>query len=156
MKKTGIVLAAAAVLIGVSICLIGVAHSDTNTNVASDSLKRLCESIVSQAGRGEKKGFDLFRENMAFRPTTALDKELYDSAARRQMAEMLDFQEKCGSFLGCELAEEKNLTSTLRRYVYLTKYERSVMRWTFVFYRPHEEWKILSLRFKDLASDPLP
>jgi hypothetical protein len=156
MKKIGVVLVAIAALVGVSICLAGVAHSHADTNVAPDSLKQLCESIVSQSSRGEKKGFDLFLENMACRPTSPLDKELFNAAARRQMAEMLDFQEKCGAFLGCELAEEKDLTGTLRRCIYVAKYERNVMRWTFIFYRPHDDWKILSVRFKDLASDPLP
>jgi hypothetical protein len=152
MNKIGIAIAGVVVLVGVSFCLSGVAHSDAGA--APDPLKQLCESIIDQAARGEKKGFDLFQENMANRPTTTFDKELWNASARRQLGEMGEFQEKFGPFLGCEQMEEKNLTSTLRRYVYLAKYERNVVRWTFVFYRPHDEWKILAGKFRDIDNDP--
>jgi hypothetical protein len=156
MNKIGIALAGIALLVGVSICLTGAAHSDAGADAAPDKLRQLCENILNQSSRGEKKGFDLVAENMAYRATSILDKEIWNASAHRQIGEMLDFQGKYGAFLGCELAEEKNFTSTLRRYVYLAKYEQNVMCWTFTFYRPHDEWKILGVRYKDLQSDPLP
>jgi len=156
MHKIGIALAGAAFLVGLSICLAGAGRSDARANAAPDSLKQLCENIVNQASRGEKKGFDLLTENMAYRATSTLDKELWNANAQRQIAELFDFQGKCGAFLACELVEEKDLAASLRRYVFLAKYEQNVMRWTFLFYRPHDEWKILGARYKDLTNDPLP
>ena len=156
MNKIAIALAGTALLVGLSICLTGAAHLDAGTNVAPDHLKQLCENIVTQVGSGDKKGFALVAAHRINPAKTAQDRERENFEAQALVRDAVEFQEKCGVFLGCEYVEEKNLSSSLCRYTYLAKYEENAALWTFVFYRPHDEWKILWMKWTALASDPLP
>ena len=58
--------------------------------------------------------------------------------------------------LAANWPKQKELSGSVRLCVYMAKYEQIAIRWTFVFYRPHDKWKILSVRFKDLLGDLFP
>ena len=153
MNKTAMALISVIVLLGLSLGLSGAANSKVSTSPAPDAPKKLCERIVDQTSHGKRKGLDLITENMAYSPTSALGKELQEAHTRQQVGMALDVQEKYGSYLGCELADERNLSGSLRKYVYMAKFERGVMRWTFICYRPHDTWKILGVIYKDVVND---
>jgi hypothetical protein len=156
MNKIVIALASVVVLVGVSLCLSSVTHPDAVAKVPSDSLQQVCESIVNHASRGERQSLDLTNANSAWQPTSALDKELQVARWQNQTTQLVDFQRRFGPFLGCELAEQKDLSDSLRTCVYIAKYEQNTMRWTFILYRPHDKWRILGIRFKDLMGDLFP
>lgn len=56
--------------------------------------------------------------------------------------------------IGWELVREYRVNETLRRYVYLIKYEKGVLCWQFMFYRPHDVWRLDSCPFNSNL-DPL-
>jgi hypothetical protein len=156
MNKIGIVLAGIVVLVGVSLCLSSVTHSRAAAKESPDSLHQRCESLITRSARGDKDVLIFVNQNFASPPTSAWQKELQEAASRNQAAQLVDFQKEYGSFLGCELSEQKDLSGSVRLCVYMARYEKNVIRWTFVCYRPHGEWKFLAVRFKPLTADLFP
>jgi hypothetical protein len=59
------------------------------------------------------------------------------------------FRGTYGEPLGWELVQENRANETLRRYVYLFKYETNVLCWAFIFYRPHNDWKLISWHYSE-------
>ena len=61
--------------------------------------------------------------------------------------------ERNGNSVGFELVREIKLGSSLARYVYLHKFEKSVLRWQFDWYRAADHWRIVYFNFDDKARD---
>jgi hypothetical protein len=141
MHKTGIILFAIAVFVGPSICLTGSASSDAGKSIVADDLKPVCENFIRQISHGDKDAFNLIWKNMVTPPEASAGRE---TEAQRQAEELRFAEGRYGKYLGCELVQEKNSGNSLRKYVYLAKYEKNVLQWTVILYRPHGEWKILS------------
>jgi hypothetical protein len=156
MNRIGIALAGAVVLVGGSYCVSSVAHSSNAVKTPPDGLAQVCENVVISASRGEKSALDLTNENSAWRPKSAWEKELQEVRYQNQLRDLAGFQERFGAFLGCEFVEQKDLSASVRICTYLAKYEQITIRWTFLLYRPHDKWKILNVRFKDLMTDLFP
>ncbi|MFZ1933732.1 MAG: hypothetical protein WCB27_01760 [Thermoguttaceae bacterium] len=156
MNRVGAVLASVIVLAGIPLCLSSVTHSEPAAKESTDGLHQMCESFVTHATRGDKDLLALFNENAPWQPATGWRKELQEATSRNQMAQLADLQRQYGAFLGYELSEQKDLSGSVRICVYIARYERNAIRWTFVCYRPHDKWKILSARFKDLLGDLFP
>jgi hypothetical protein len=142
-----------AILVGLSLCLTGVANSKATAIPSPEAPKKLCEQIVDQASRGERKGFDLIVGNLACGPTSSLDKELVITHTREEVGKALNVLEKYGKYLGYELAEEHSLGASLRKCIYMAKFERGAMRWTFICYRPRDTWRIVGVTYRDVAND---
>jgi hypothetical protein len=115
----------------------------------ADDLKQVCKDGVTQASRLDVKGFALLWQNTASAPASA---EEQDTQAHGQIQQLQVFQEQFGAFLSCELAEEKKATDSLRRYIYLVKYEKNVICWSFILYKAQDQWKILYFNWTDNAA----
>jgi hypothetical protein len=51
--------------------------------------------------------------------------------------------------LGIEKIREEDLSPSLKRLVYLQKFEKYPVAWEFYFYKPKDDWVINTLNFKD-------
>jgi hypothetical protein len=155
MNKIGIALAAVVFLVGVSFCLSSVTHSEpaAKEKDSPDSLHQMCESLITRTVRGDIDVLAFLNHNSTWQPSSAWQKELQEATSRNQAAQLVDFQKEYGAFLGCELSEQKDLSGSVRLCTYMARYERNVIRWTSVCYRPHSEWKFLAVRFKPVMAD---
>ncbi|MEO1022182.1 MAG: hypothetical protein AAFW89_06515 [Bacteroidota bacterium] len=52
-----------------------------------------------------------------------------------------------GTYYGYELIVEKKLGDSFALQSYLVKYDRQPIRFTFLFYRPNEEWMLYSFQY---------
>ncbi len=59
------------------------------------------------------------------------------------------YADKFGFPIGFEFIKEEKIGDFLIRYTYLEKYETSLLRWTFVFYKPKGEWLFNSLSWDE-------
>jgi hypothetical protein len=57
-----------------------------------------------------------------------------------------------GTPIGIEKVREEELSPSLKRLVYLQKFERYPVAWEFYFYKPKDRWVINTLNFKDKVS----
>ncbi len=54
-----------------------------------------------------------------------------------------------GKPIGTEKADESDLTPSVKRLIYIQKFETQPTLWTFYFYRAHDEWMITGISFTD-------
>jgi hypothetical protein len=54
-----------------------------------------------------------------------------------------------GTPIGLEKIWEEDLSPSLKRIVYLQKFEKYPVAWEFFFYKPKDAWVINTLNFKD-------
>ena len=54
-----------------------------------------------------------------------------------------------GGFVGTEKLAEQVLGASLKTVIYMVKYERQPLRFTFQFYKPREEWMIYNFSFDE-------
>jgi hypothetical protein len=57
-----------------------------------------------------------------------------------------------GTPLGLEKIWEEDLSPSLKRLVYLQKFEKYPVVWEFYFYKPKDRWVINTLKFQDQVS----
>jgi len=60
-----------------------------------------------------------------------------------------------GQQLGVEKIEEQDLSPSVKRLVYIQKFEEFPVAWEFYFYKAHGQWSLLALNFKDQVSSIL-
>lgn len=54
-----------------------------------------------------------------------------------------------GTPIGIEKIREEDLSPSLKRIVYIQKFERYPVAWEFYFYKPKDKWMINTLNFRD-------
>lgn len=55
--------------------------------------------------------------------------------------------EQGGAYNGYELITEKGVGGTLKLLSYLVKYDKQPVRFTFIYYKPKDVWKIYTFQF---------
>jgi hypothetical protein len=60
-----------------------------------------------------------------------------------------------GKPIGFEKIREDDLSPSVKRLVYVQKFEGLPVAWEFYFYKPHEAWLINTIRFKDQVASIL-
>ena len=65
----------------------------------------------------------------------------------KQKLDSLDFS--IGKYLGKELISEKSATPSLVVYSFLVKHENQPVRFTFMFYKPENEWELYRFNYDD-------
>ena len=108
--------------------------------------KAICESVLGSFTENK------FVDAIAVSRTAWLT-PLGDSEWSRIASKIyLDFQTTKaarGKPIGWELVREQRVNETLRRYIYLVKYESGAVCWEFIFYRPHDAWRLWTYDYSD-------
>lgn len=86
--------------------------------------------------------FDALFENSGFAELKLQDLTTLKSQTRMAMG-------LYGKPIGLEKIWEEDLSPSLKRIVYLQKFERYPVVWEFYFYKPGDTWVINTLNFKD-------
>jgi hypothetical protein len=99
----------------------------------------LCEESLKSIANGDiQGGFAVFRKHQLRQHAD----EEWDLVVRGTAQQVSMAIAKLGKPLGYELVRESKVNNSLRKYIYLVKYERDVQRWVFVLYRPDNAWKL--------------
>lgn len=70
-------------------------------------------------------------------------------------ARILQIIELIGGYHGEEFITKEYYGSSFVSYIYVMKYDRQPIRFTFDFYKPNDTWFIFSFRFDDSLNDDL-
>lgn len=65
------------------------------------------------------------------------------------------YKELLGTYYGHEFIAESRLGECFSVYVFLAKYDRQPLRFTFEFYKPKDEWIVYSFQFDDNFDDDM-
>jgi hypothetical protein len=113
---------------------------------------------VAPAGAQQQGPADItkkFFEVYASKPMDAIDFVFSDVKHDKQVSDDITAIKKNlkvtidqdGSYSGYELITEKGVGGTLKLLSYLVKYDRQPVRFTFIFYKPKDVWKIYTFQF---------
>jgi len=81
------------------------------------------------------------------------DRKPLDMAALK--GQLKEIKKIYGQDFGVELVEDIELSPSLRRLIYIQKFNDSPVVWRFYFYKPKDRWMITSLNFQEQVSEVL-
>lgn len=129
-----------------AIAAVIAAAFNLNPSGATDDAKNLCDEVLNFLGQKEyAKCFSSIREQSL----NPMSDDEFNDWSNAQSRSLEAFNTKYGSLIGNELVEEKKFNETLRKYIYITKYDKTILCWSFIFYRPHDKWKVLTFNFNN-------
>ena len=126
-------------------------------------LVSLFMSIGLQAQTQERnitaKFFQLFEKD----PSEAVDYiyslnkwiDLKSDAVLNVKGKLGQYKDLLGAYHGHEFIAESRLGDCFSVYVFLAKYDRQPLRFTFEFYKPKDEWIVYSFQFEDNFDDDM-
>ncbi len=105
------------------------------------------------------KFFQLFEQD----PAQAVDYvyglnkwiDLKSDAVLNVKGKLNQYRELLGAYQGHEFIAESRLGECFSVYVFLAKYDRQPLRFTFEFYKPKNEWIVYSFQFDDNFDDDM-
>ena len=108
-------------------------------------VQNLCENALSHVVNG-----DLETGIAALRPyATSISKEDVDSLENHLLGQETTIRESYGDAIGYVLITKENVKDTILKTVYVVKYERHLIRWTFIFYKPYDSWILDYFNYDD-------
>ena len=98
-------------------------------------LQTLVKEIMTDISKGETgKGLDLMA------PYLVIPQNEFEVTKKQILIQAPLLQEQFGRSLSTEYIRTDKVGSSLIRVIYLQKYEKKVMSWTFYFYKPKDQW----------------
>ncbi|WP_345212385.1 hypothetical protein [Mucilaginibacter gynuensis] len=146
MKKTALVLALFCFLLG------GSAYAQTTADAAKP------QGTVTGATTLIDKFFKAYGKESTNAAVMGLFKtnKLVDSTKLVDLVSKIDAERALlGDYHGKELIVQKKASGSLVLYSYLVKHEKQPVRFTFMFYKPKNEWMIYRLYFDDQVETEL-
>ncbi len=132
--------------------LAAVALADSQTLPAlhtEKDVQNLCENALSHIVNG-----DVAQAITTLRPyATSISKDDVDSLESHLLGQASTIRESYGDAIGYVLISKENLKDTLLKEVYIVKYERHLIRWSFIFYKPYDAWILDFFNYDDSVED---
>jgi hypothetical protein len=134
----------------IAVCLAAVpalaAFSQRAAPLRSDrDIQTLCEETLANVVAG-----DVSRGIGALRPyATGISVEDVDSLETQLRAQAATITKNYGDPLGFAFISGENLRDTVMRLVYIVKYQRHMIRWSFIFYKPVDSWILDYVNYDD-------
>jgi len=121
-----------------------------NTNLNADTLKDineikdLTEKIMTFVGKGETiKGLDLMS------PYLIIPKSEFETTKNQLAMQEPIYKSRFGKTLGVEHISTEEVGESLIKIIYIHKFEKHVMKWSFYYYKPNDLWILNTFRTID-------
>lgn len=107
------------------------------------------QALCEQALAGIQAG--AFVQGIAvLRPyATSISTEDVDSLEKQLGEQAPTIRKNYGDAIGFLFISKETLANTVLKLVYLVKYERHIIRWTFIFYKPVDSWVLDYFNYDD-------
>jgi len=116
------------------------------TEALSDEaeMRRLTEAVMQSVSS------NLWKEGLLqLRPYTLNPVAEFDSELGQVELQVPVIAQRFGQAIGYDFVERHELGDSLMRYDYVQKFEKHVMSWHFIFYKPKDRWLLNSWSFSD-------
>lgn len=114
------------------------------------------------APKGAMSFIDMFFKKYKTSPDSAIDyifatNKLFTNLAQINAvkAKLDSGQAALGKYLGKELISQKSVSPGFVGYTYLAKHENEPIRFTFIFYKPQNDWILYRFNFDDAIDTEL-
>jgi len=133
------------VSLGLCILLAMFCTSVRAASLATEAEARaLAESVMVELAAGRvMKGLERLR------PYNVYPKEEFDAMLAKTQEQLPAMQQRFGAPIGWDFVIVEKVGDSLRQYVFLQKFERLVMVWRFIFYRPRDQWLLNTFYYDD-------
>ena len=122
----------------------GVAESSLLAD--KDELRAFADQIVAAAADGRVA--DAFA---LMRPRMPLSEEEINAAEELTVRQLKMVAPRYGDAVGYEFIRSDVAGESLVKLLYIVKYEKHIVRWEFIFYRPHDKWMLNNFKWDDQA-----
>lgn len=147
-------------LAGIFCCCVAFANAQAKPAAAKPAAKPATAkpaAAVPAAGRSAVAVVDTFFKKYKNDGTSAAidflfgtNKYFTNTAGIGQLKAKLDsLRQGIGMYLGKDLISQKNASNSLYFYSYLVKHEVQPLRFTFIFYKPQNEWVLYRFKYDD-------
>jgi hypothetical protein len=100
-----------------------------------EKAKSYCETVMNLLMKGKnQEAFDLLKAEWLYDPA---DVQKAREQNEREQAVLI---ERFGQPVGIQLVKEEEVAGVGLKYTYLIRYEKTPIRWQFVFYKPKDRW----------------
>jgi hypothetical protein len=141
-----------ALILGSALLLTGANRSAPQTPPAlrtEGDIQDLCENALSHIVDGDvAQGIAILRPY-----ALSISKSDMDSLEGQLLGQADTIKESYGDPIGYVLISRVNLKDTVLKTVYVVKYERHLIRWTFIFYKPSDSWILDFFNYDDSIED---
>lgn len=109
-----------------------------------DAAKKLTDNFMDKIASGNIEGGLLLMKPYTITPEAEF--KVMSEQARLQLPAM---QGRLGQVLGTEFIREKMVGKSLLQIIQIQKFEKSILRWSFIFYNPDGRWILNTFGFDD-------
>jgi len=135
---TGVRICAAALFLGWASCV-----SAEPLKLTGEARELAHAALVAIGEKSASEGFDMLRPGW-LQSNADIDDFEYETIRHR-----LRMPDKGGKWLGVEFIREQMVGESLYQATFIEKFEKTVMGWMFVFYRPGDVWKLRGIIVSD-------
>jgi hypothetical protein len=107
-------------------------------------VRKVTDDAMAKLGAGDLEG-----GLKGIKPLTIVPSVEFDAMLGQAMGQFPMISAKLGASLGYEFIREDRIGETLARHIYITKFDKHAMRWTFYLYKGKTGWVINTFRFDD-------
>lgn len=127
------------------LAILALSTSVLGKDLASlDEAHLLAESVMKEVSAGKmKEGIGKLR------PYTIIPIAEFDGQVSQIDMQLPIIQQRFGNPIGYDYVTTEKLGSSLAQLVFIQKYERHLMVWRFIFYKPKDKWLLNTWYFND-------
>jgi hypothetical protein len=138
-------------IVALSLCLIVLSSSAVaqeastlKTLASAAETRKLTEHAMGLVK--QEKFAEAYASVKPFWPLPAIE---IDGMANQMNTQWPMVQQRFGKSLDTEFVNQQKVGESFIRYTYLQKFERHAIRWTFVFYKPKDQWIVNAVSWDD-------
>jgi len=118
------------------------AHADVLPDV--EATNTLASKVMSKIDKSDLDGASALLKKYWPLPPQEIDAAIYQMKQQQPL-----IKDRFGSPLSSEKTCTQSIGRSWRRVIYLQKFERHTLLWTFDFYKPQKSWVVNAFNFND-------
>jgi nucleoside recognition membrane protein YjiH len=111
---------------------------------SKDAAKKLTDQVMAKVASGDIEGGLIL-----MKPYTIIPESEFNVMLEQTKLQLPIMQGRFGKILGAEFIKEMTVGKSLLKIVQIQKFEKHIMRWSFIFYSPDGKWVLNSFNFDD-------
>ncbi|MBI5558270.1 MAG: hypothetical protein HY885_11600 [Deltaproteobacteria bacterium] len=111
---------------------------------SKDAAKQLTDQIMTKVASGDIEGGLLL-----MKPYLIIPESEFNVMMEQAKLQLPVMQGRFGKIIGAEFIKEKSVGKSLLQIVQIQKFEKHIMRWSFIFYNPDGKWVLNAFNFDD-------
>lgn len=127
-----------------ALCMLMSNHVGAETLPSAQAARELSDKVMSRVASGDLEGGLRLMKPYGIVPEAEMEAAIGQAKLQAPM-----YVQRFGKIIGREFIREEKIGESLLRITHLQKFEKHVMRWTFIFYEGGSGWVLNTFYFDD-------